>query len=219
MDILKMGTYYPGVLTVSQLTEISRYYQALLGANPQLENQIKNNVIEHIKNSKITVSETELIQFYISIFSSKDVSFLYDAFKMKKEEVCLEVKTQALSIITLSNKELMLINLEFQEVVQMCSLFYIYRNFPSFYPFSQNKESIQITVESNVLSEKKVVLLFNHLVQSCYHFETDKKQEFKKLLELMAKINDMVDLDSSLIAEKNTKHHQRKRDKKKEVKI
>lgn len=219
MDILKRGTHYPGVLTGSQLNEVSRYYKGLLGANTSREREIKENFTEHIKNSIIKISESELIQLYISIFSNKDVTFLYDAFNMKKEETCLDVNTQALSIITLSKKQLMLINLGFQEILHMCSLFSTYKNFPSFQPLAQDEEIIQITIESNPLSEKKVVLLFNLLVQSNYCFQADCQQEFKNLFDLMAKINERIDLDYTMTHSQKIKEGQKDSWEHKKIKI
>lgn len=198
LNLLQRGVGYQGVLTFSLLNEVSNYYKKLLHYNPHLENRYKANFVSHIKNSTICISDAELIAVYTSIFSAKDTQFIYDSFNIKKEDICLQVKTQALSIITLNLKELMFIHLGPREIMDISNNFYKDRQFPSFQFFKQSDDTIELIVESNALSEKKVVVLFEHLVQSRYHFQLDKEQDFNTLFSLMATINEKVDLDNRL---------------------
>jgi hypothetical protein len=112
-----------------------------------------------------------------------------------EENVCVEIKEKSLSMINLSLEKMKCINMDnMRFLILVNHLFKHVPSFPRFHILINNESCISLAVESGIYAEKKIVMLFNQLVEKKYNLVQDVKNNHKHIIAIAESINQMIDL-------------------------
>lgn len=189
------------------LDDIKEHYKSIQG---NIEDKILEiNFCKHIKNSQIEIDEAKLIQYYVDIFPNANVNFLYNEFNIQKEELCSSIQKSAYSRVIFNLNLLANIQIGKAEIHEIREALFSESDLPKFFPHSSNKTHVSILIQTNPgenHNEEKIIKLFETLVAQKYDLNQDKRNNYKKLLEISHTINEQVYLDNNL----NTTFHHKK---------
>lgn len=198
LGILKKGYHYGKVENIYSNTStvtLMHSYSKIISLKTITNEELEANFLEHIHNSTIDISEAELIRLYVNLFSDKNLDLLYQSFNIQKENHITQVVEKSFSVISLSLKNLMLSHVNYVEEISK-HLPILNNAFPKFTIFEQNAYTVDIITPKNELNEKKIVMLFEQLMEMKYPFSYDVNTGYPILLEVSQKINEKVYLDS-----------------------
>jgi hypothetical protein len=210
LGILKKGYNYSELNHDMPLELMRRAYDKLIMLKQVPMEEIQDNFFEHIKNSHIKISEADLINLYLKIFSEENLDLLYQAFNIQKESDIVNISENTFSIISLSLKNLMVNRMYQHEIERIIILLpKLNSEFPKFSILEKNEYTLDLITLKNEINEKKIIMLFEQLMNSKYQFNEDEQND-KMILAITQQINEKVYLDSIVDGKENVKKNKMK---------
>jgi hypothetical protein len=197
LDIFKLKKTYDKVTsydTNKDIQTLVRYHEYLLQRNVSLE-QVQESFLAHIKNNQIDIDDKVLIEIFMMIFPKENLPILYQTFNIQKENTVMSVEKNALSIINLSEKQLISIDMDYNSMMKFFQTIQKKKKtFPKIYCLDEVNGQVKIAFASGVENEAKISLLFEQMVAHQYTWPGDKKNIFS----LMEQIHEKVHLETIL---------------------
>lgn len=198
-QILKKKNNYGQIQAPSDNNTLSNvvYYYQQLQKNKKIEaEKVQQSFIHHMKNSNIAISDANLIKIYLSIFPEKDLPLFLKEFNIEREDVCIDVKENAYSMISLSLQTLASVNLSHHDISNIIDATKNL-NFPQLFLMARDDSKIDILVSTQgINNEKKAVMLFEQIVEQKNNLKLNIKDGLKTLSEIIDNINEVVHLES-----------------------
>lgn len=200
LAIFKMKKHYPDFIDYysdyGALDMVVKYHHFLIQKQVDV-NIVKESFFNHIKDNQIQISDEVLIMAFLKIFPREKLNQLYQAFNLQVEPTFTHTQENALSILSLSVKQLLRSEFNFYGLNYFFKEYPKHQpNFPKMYALSEHKKTIDIAFESGPHHEEKVKRLFEQLIEKQYSWQSHQEQ----IIEIMNNIHELVYLEEKLSA-------------------
>jgi hypothetical protein len=180
----------------SFFNDILCFHRFLIEFNQIDINVIRESLIRCFKHSVIH-HEIYLISSYQEVFKNEGLDELLKEFNIEPEGLCLGVKPNIYSQMSLSLKTL--IQAQLSKVMAMYIPSVLDRanlNFPKFFYQNETKTEFNILFEQGEYNEKKIIMLLELLIENKYDYVSDSSSNHKILFNFIEQINEKFYLDN-----------------------